>query len=165
MSGMPDEGGVWPRRRWFLLTAGVVLVLGALVASQVDAALGLRTVPAAVPSERMVAVKAAPAVEPPHLTSIVLPADGSDLDRRRERLAAEAVASALAARDLPKPKIGEEAEDGQTLRVETGASLTAPSGKADQTFGLRKRGGGLVLQAATSAGAANGLYAVADRHS
>lgn len=160
---MPDEGGVRPRRRWFLVVAVLLLILGALVASQVDAALGLRTTPAAVPSERMVAGKAAPAVGPPRLTSIVLPADGPDLDRRRERLAADAVVSALAGRGLPEPRVGGEAAKGETLRVERVGSLPAPSARADQAFRLRERDGGLLLQASTSGGVANGLYAIADR--
>ncbi|WP_207938792.1 hypothetical protein [Actinomadura darangshiensis] len=39
----------------------------------------------------------------------------------------------------------------------------ALAGKGEQAFRLRKRGDGLLLEAATSGGAANGLYAVADR--
>ncbi|SPT58780.1 Alpha-glucuronidase [Actinomadura madurae] len=157
---MPDKGRA--RRRWFSVAGVVLLVLGGLVAGQVDAALGLRTAPAGVPAERMVAGTAAPAAGPPDLTSIVLPADGPDLDRRRERLAAEAVAAALAGRGRPRPQVG-TVRKGTALRVEKAASLAAPAGEEDEAFRLRKRDGGLLLQASTSAGAANGLYAIADR--
>ncbi|URM99360.1 hypothetical protein LUW76_36320 [Actinomadura madurae] len=47
--------------------------------------------------------------------------------------------------------------------MEKAASLAAPAGKEDEAFRLRKRDGGLLLQASTSAGTANGLYAIADR--
>ncbi|GAA1781781.1 hypothetical protein [Actinomadura chokoriensis] len=158
--GGAGSGGV---RRWYLVAGVLVLVLGAVVASQVGALLRVEVAPAAVPSERAMAAKVAPVVEPPRLGAILLPKGATDVERRRERLAAAAVASALAGRGLPKPEVGAGEAEGAALRIARVDSLLAPSGREEEAFRLRRRGGGLLLEAATAGGVANGLYAVADR--
>lgn len=122
-------------------TALVLLGVGAAIAWQVDKALGLSFTPADVPSEEL---KPAPPreLEPvPAIARIEAPAD------KRVALAAAAVTAALRERG---------AGGGAALRV----SLTGPAGEA---FRLRRSGADLVLEAATPAGAAAGLYTVADR--
>ncbi|WP_218826009.1 hypothetical protein [Actinomadura mexicana] len=132
--------------------------------------LGVQAAPAAVPLENGAAAEAGSVAAPPRLSSVSLPTSGTDVERRRERLAAEAVASALGGRGLPKPRIGSgDARGGGVLRVArvarvaSVASPGASAGRAHQAFRLRQRGSGLLLEAATAEGAANGLYAVADR--
>ncbi|WP_207939112.1 hypothetical protein, partial [Actinomadura darangshiensis] len=66
--------------------------------------LKVEVAPAAMPSEKGAAARVAAAVEPPRFASIWLPDGGADVERRRERVAAEAVASAVVGRGLPKPR-------------------------------------------------------------
>ncbi len=129
-------------------TIAVLLALGAVLAWQVDAALGIRFRPADVPVEHPVAAPARPVAAAPALADLAVP------DDRRVRLAAEAVASALVERGAPRPAI----RTGGTgaLRVATSPEL---SGEA---FRMR-HDGGLVVEAGTPAGAAAGLYTIADR--
>ncbi|HEU5029312.1 MAG TPA: hypothetical protein VFV01_30690 [Spirillospora sp.] len=161
---MPADGVDARARRWpFLVAAVAVLVAGALVAAAVNGALGLRAVPAAVPAEGARPAPQAPLAAPPELDAVALPSTGSDVERRRLALAAESVATALAGRGLPKPRVGDDA-GGAVLAVGIVRSLPgAAPGVRDQAFRLRRRGAGLSLDAADVAGAANGLYAVADR--
>ncbi|MFB4303134.1 hypothetical protein [Actinomadura sp. NTSP31] len=163
---MPDEGGGARTRRWpFAVAALVVLVAGVLVAAGVNGALGLESAPAAVPAEATRAAPVAGLVAAPELDTVSLPASGTALERRRILLAAQSVASALEGRGRPKPRVVEKrSAGGAVLDVRLARSLPgAVSGGADQAFRLRSRGHGYVLDAADIAGAANGLYAVADR--
>lgn len=133
--------------RWWrvLAVAFVLLGLGAAVAWQVNDALGISMRPAAVPVEHAAAQPPTPLVPAPAVGSIAVPAD------ERLRLAAGAVADALVARGAPRPAIG--AGPGPALTVRVGAGLAGESYRVD----------GLTVSAGTPAGAAAGLYAVADR--
>ena len=122
-------------------TALVLLGVGAAIAWQVDKALGLSFTPADVPPEDLEPAPPREAEPPPPIARVEAPAD------RRVELAAAAVTEALGERG---------ARGTATLRV----SLTGPGGEA---FRLRRAGADLVLEAATPAGAAAGLYTVADR--
>ncbi|GAA3193864.1 hypothetical protein GCM10010468_03370 [Actinocorallia longicatena] len=132
--------------------AVVLLLLGGLVAGQVGAALGLSVEPARIPVERAEAGPGAAAVAPPKLEAIVLP-EGTP---ERVRVAAGAVASALRDRGAAAPAIRESGSGrGLTVAVSgTGAS---------ETFRLGRDGDGLRLDAEGPAGAAGGLYTLADR--
>jgi hypothetical protein len=158
----------------------VLLGIGAAVAWQVDKALGLSFTPADVPAEDL---KPAPPrqMEPaPALARVEAPADP------RVSLAAQAVAAAVAERGAPRPVVaaagGSTRGGGPVLRVALtpppagGQPGTGPPGEgqpavakppagelAGEAFRLRRAGADLVLEAATPAGAAAGLYTVADR--
>jgi len=131
----------------------VLLVLGALVADQINAALGLSFTPVRVPAEHLTAGSAAPMVAPPDLTRIAVPAD------RRIALAAQAVVSAYTGRGLAAPVLGAGA--GPELRVRLAPTL--PGGTGPESSRLDRSGSGLTITATTSAGAANALYTLADR--
>ncbi|MBO2458881.1 hypothetical protein [Actinomadura violacea] len=162
---MPAEGVDVRALRWpFLAAALVVLVVGALVAAAVGGALGLKAVPAAAPAEGAHAAPRAGLAAAPRLDALSLPTAGTGIERKRLALAADSVATALAGRGLPEPRIGGRAGGGAVLAVGIVRSLPgAADAVRDQAFRLRSRGGGLSLDAADAAGAANGLYAVADR--
>jgi energy-converting hydrogenase Eha subunit E len=133
-------------RRYRVLAVIVVLCgLGGLVAWQVNGALGLSRRPADVPVERATAAPTTPVVPAPAVGSIVVPGD------ERLRLAAGVVADALVARGASRPALG--AGPGPVLTTRTDGDLAGESYRVD----------GLTVTAGTPAGAAAGLYAVADR--
>jgi hypothetical protein len=122
----------------------VLLALGAATAWGVGQALGLSAVPAAVPAERAVAAPVTAAVPAPAIGSVAVPAD------RRLALAATAVGDALVARGRPRPGPG---VPGREFRVTIAPGLTGESYVLDD----------FAVRAGTVAGAAAGLYTVADR--
>lgn len=126
----------------------VLLALGAMVAWGIGQTLGLSAEPAAVPVEDAVAAPQQAAVPAPRIGSLVVPRD------RRLTLAAEAVADALVARGSPRPGVGSGA--GKRLEVTVAPGLTG------EAFVLAD-GAALTIRAGTVAGAAAGLYTVADR--
>ena len=141
------------RRPWILIVVVLVLLgLGATVAWGVNSALGLTFGAADVPVERLTAAPRADVVPAPPITGVLVP------DDRRITLAADAVASAVAGRGLPRPSIGAPGA-GPVLRV----SIVAPFADSAEAFRLVRDGADLVLSAGAPAGAAAGLYTVADR--
>jgi glycosyl hydrolase family 67 len=145
------------RTRPWLVAATVagLLGVGAVVASQVGAALGLSFTPARIPREDLTAAAPRGVVAAPDIAQIVAPND------LRVRLAARAVADALAGRGMARPAVVATPKPvrGAVLRVELGGDSVGP----DEAYRLSRAGAGLVLRAAHPAGAATGLYAVADR--
>jgi hypothetical protein len=123
----------------------VLCGLGAVVAWQVNGVLGISMREADVPVEHAAAAAETAVVPAPAVGSIVVP------DDERLRLAAGAVADALVARGALRPVVGAGPGPVLTARVEGG--LTGESYRVD----------GLTVTAGTPAGAAAGLYAVADR--
>ncbi|MFC8732495.1 hypothetical protein ACFT5B_08550 [Luteimicrobium sp. NPDC057192] len=146
-----------PRPLTLAVVVVVLLALGAGVAWQVGGFLGLSHAPADVPAERTTALPARADDAAPALRLVTAP------DARPVRLAAQAVADAYAGRGLDRPAVA--ADDG--TRGPAGGVLTvrvAPSsGITGERFRLSTAGTGLTLDAATTAGAAAGLYTVADR--
>jgi hypothetical protein len=134
-------------------TVAALLGAGAAVASQVGAALGLSFRPAAVPREDLTVAAPRAMAAAPRITRILTP--GS----LPVRLAARAVADALAGRGEARPDVvtGPKGARGKVLRVEV------TGGASGETYRLSRTAGGLLLRSAGPAGAATGLYAVADR--
>lgn len=142
-------------RPWLVaVTVAGLLGVGAVVASQVGAALGLSFTPADVPREDLTAAAPRGMVAAPAIGQIVAP------NILRVRLAARAVADALAGRGAARPAVVARPKpvSGAVLRVEL-----AGGGGPAEAYRLSRAGAGLVLRAAYPAGAATGLYAVADR--
>ncbi|GAB1510198.1 hypothetical protein JCM33774_22400 [Actinophytocola sp. KF-1] len=129
------------------VVVAVLLGLGAVVAWQVNDALGLSVRDVDVPAERLTAAPPRPAVAPPPVRGIAVPGDP------RVRKAAEAVADAYVARGAPRPAVGAGA--GLRVRTETGL--------APEAYRLDRGPDGIEVVASTPAGAAAGLYAIADR--
>ncbi|WP_143080528.1 hypothetical protein [Actinacidiphila rubida] len=149
-----------PRRRGggraAAVTALVLLLSGALVAWALDGVLGLSFTPKTVPAEHFGAVPATAPQPPPRITAI------TGADSPRLRLAAQAVADALAARGRPSPALRSGARPtavpAGVLAVRAGSG-----GSSAEQYRLRASDGGLLLDAAGQAGAAAGLYRLADR--
>ncbi len=139
------------------MTGGVaagLLGAGALVAWQIGAALGISFRPANVLAPRSVPARRSGVAAPPRISRIDAPED------LRVRLAARAVVEAFTARGAVAPVVVAGSPDGaRTLRV----AVSATPGLAGEAYRLRGSHGGLLLEAATPAGAAAGLYALADR--
>ncbi|HEX2130337.1 MAG TPA: hypothetical protein VHH15_02175 [Actinophytocola sp.] len=129
----------------------VLLGLGGVIAWQVNAALGLEVRDVDVPVEELTAAPRQEVVAAPGISAVVVP-DGLAL-----RVAADAVADAVADRGLARPVVRTRAADGAVLRVRVEAGIGGP-----EAYRI-ERGGGLTVTGATVAGAAAGLYAVADR--
>ena len=137
----------WPS----LVAALVVLALGALVAVGVGQALGLSYEPADTPPAAVSAVDLDPLVPAPAIATIDVPAG------EQVGLAASAVSDALTARGLPAPTVG-VATGGADLTV----SLVPPFADSAEAYRVTTDGR-IVLEASEPAGAAAGLYALADR--
>jgi hypothetical protein len=137
----------------------VTLALGAAGAWGVGGALSIRVAPADVPVERTAVAASSPVTEPPAIAVVVTPPD------RRVEHAATAVADALAGRGLPRPAVSRRAAGtgaGHRLLVRVTPPPSGPA--APEAFRLgRADGGDLTVVAGDVAGAAAGLYAVADR--
>jgi hypothetical protein len=148
-----------PRRALSLsVTAAVLLVLGLLVASGVSGALGISFTPKTIPVEHPAAGTAGPATAVPSWVSIVIP------DDKRMQLAAGAVASAYAARGFARPSIGTATPGVPGLSV----TVVAPFSTDPEAFRLRSSAtestvDSVALEAGSVAGAAAGLYTIADR--
>jgi Glycosyl hydrolase family 67 C-terminus len=145
-----------PRRALSLLiTAAMLVALGALVAQGVSGALGISFRPVTAPAEHPAAVNAGPPAAAPALTTVAVPAD------KRLTLAADAVAAALRQRGAAPPAVvgpGAAAPGGLDVR------LVAPFSSNEEAFRLSSTPtGGLTLEAGSAGGAAAGLYTVADR--
>ncbi len=127
---------------------------GALVAVGVSGTLGITFTAAAVPVEHPVAAPSRAVVAPPAVRTLVIP------DDKRVALAADAVVTALRQRGATPPTVvhGETATGPDVLLVRL--LPTVPAGEA---FVLDHAAPGLALTARTAAGAAAGLYTVADR--
>lgn len=135
--------------RWRVLTTAVVLcALGGVVAWQVNDALGLSVRPADVPVERVTAAPPRAVAAPPAIGSIAVP------DDPRLRLAADAVADAVSARGAARPVIGYG--PGPVLGVRVDGPLVGEAYRIDG-------GAGPTVVAGTAAGAATGLFTLADR--
>ncbi|GIJ70858.1 hypothetical protein Voc01_057750 [Virgisporangium ochraceum] len=130
----------------------LLLALGAGVAWGVGDTLALTSAPAAVPVERTAAAPVTPMVPAPAFAAVVVTGD------RRVTLAAEAVADALVRRGLPRPAVVPAATVAPVLRV----SLT-PAVAGAEAYRVVDAADGLTVEASGPAGAAAGLYAVADR--
>jgi hypothetical protein len=128
----------------------VLLGLGGAVAWQVNDTLGISMRPADIPAEKPVAAPEQDVVPPPNIASIVVPADPG------VRLAADAVADALAGRDVRRPAVGTTAGAGPVLRV----SIDPEFAGGPEAYRIDP---GMAVVAADARGAAAGLYAVADR--
>lgn len=141
------------RRRWRPVVVLIVLLgLGGLVAWQVNDALGLSVRPADVPAEHLTAAPARDDVAPPRITAIDVP------PHPRLRLAARAVAGALAARGAPQPA-SHAGATGAVLRVRLDPRFAG----GPEAYRISRAGPGLSVDAGALAGAAAGLYAIADR--
>jgi hypothetical protein len=135
------------------VAAIVVLLLGAGVAVGVGEGLGLSFTPSATPPPIRSSVEAAPVSAVPSIARIAL--DGGE----RVALAATAVADALVARGAPAPAAAAGLPDPDLV-----VRIAGPVGDSAEAY--RIRGGadaGHVLEAGDPAGAAAGLYAIADR--
>ncbi|WP_367130745.1 hypothetical protein [Saccharothrix sp. HUAS TT1] len=133
----------------------VLLGIGGLVAWQVGDALGLDVRPADVPVERPVAAAPRPLAPPPEITSIGVP------DEPRLRLAATAVADALAERGRPRPDVLVERDrPGPGVGATGRLQVRLEAGLTDEAYRVDP---GPTVVGSTPNGAANGLYAVADR--
>jgi hypothetical protein len=149
-----DRHAARSTRPWAVAaTVAGLLGVGAAVAYQVSAALGISFKPADVPREDLTAAAQRGVVAAPPITQIVAPED------LPVRLAARAVADALAGRGEARPAVVTKpvAAHGTVLRVELAG------GGSGEAYRLTRTAAGLVLRAAHPAGAATGLYAVADR--
>ena len=148
---LPRIAAVPAPRAWpSLVAATVLLLLGALVAVGIGDALGLSFTPSNAP-ERAELTGAIPALEPaPTITRIDIP------DDERLELAATAVADALVARGREKPTVrpGIAAPD-LTVRVKESPD--------DESYRIDRDGTRYTLEGDGVAGAAAGLYALADR--
>ncbi|MCT2581526.1 hypothetical protein [Actinophytocola gossypii] len=128
----------------------VLLALGGVVAWQVNAALGLDVRDVDVPVEELTAAPRRAVVEPPVITAVLVP------DEPRLRVAAEAVADAVAGRGAERPAVRTGAASGSVLRVRVHDVGGA------EAYRIDRDGDGLTVTG-SMAGAAAGLYAVADR--
>ncbi|GAA1783781.1 hypothetical protein GCM10009682_02400 [Luedemannella flava] len=139
-------------RAWPSLVAALVsLLLGAVVAIAIGEALGLSFTPSDTPPAAPRSGRAAPMVPAPRITAIGVPAD------ERVRLAATAVADALVDRGAPAPTVGPGTAD---LSVR----FVATFDDSPEAYRIRTEAGGrYALEAAGPAGAAAGLYALADK--
>ncbi|MFE3518983.1 hypothetical protein [Streptomyces sp. NPDC059166] len=140
-----------------MVTVLVFLLSGVLVAWALDGALGLSFTRKAVPVERS---GSAPA-DPPRPAPTVRAVTG--IAGTRLQLAGQAVGEALAARGAHAPTLrpdrdAKPAGDELTVRV---GSLSG-AGSAER-YRLTRTGHGYVLDTASAAGAAAGLYRFADR--
>ncbi|MFC7485109.1 hypothetical protein ACFQX7_40635 [Luedemannella flava] len=133
------------------MAALVSLLLGAVVAIAIGEALGLSFTPSDTPPAAPRSGRAAPMVPAPRITAIGVPAD------ERVRLAATAVADALVDRGAPAPTVGPGTAD---LSVR----FVATFDDSPEAYRIRTEAGGrYALEAAGPAGAAAGLYALADK--
>ncbi|KQT02482.1 hypothetical protein [Cellulomonas sp. Leaf395] len=137
----------WPS----LVAALVVLALGALVAVGVGQALGLSYEPADTPPAAVSAVDLDPMVAAPAIATIDVPAG------EQVALAASAVGDALTARGLPAPTVGVGTGDADLT-----VSLVPAFADSAEAYRVTTDGR-IVLAASEPAGAAAGLYALADR--
>ncbi|MFN8124898.1 MAG: hypothetical protein U0R64_00080 [Candidatus Nanopelagicales bacterium] len=145
------------RRAWpMVITALVLLAVGALLATQLGAALGLSNTPVEVPEEHLTAAAEQPIVPPPDYQRIVIS------DDPQIRLAARRLAEDLSAAGAKRPLVATEPSDepgvGQIV-----VTLVKDLGNSDQAFRAQTRGDDVTITGASPTGAANGLYAAADR--
>jgi hypothetical protein len=136
-----------------LVAIMVLLALGGVVAWGVGGALGLTFTPSSVPVERVTAAPPEPAVPPPAITTIGLPSA-----EPRLTLAASAVADALVQRGRLRPSVVQEGQEGPA-----GLDVRLVPSIATEAFRLDGTADALTLSAGDLAGAAAGLYTVADR--
>jgi hypothetical protein len=146
-----------PRPWAVAATVAGLLGLGAAVAWQVRNALGISFTPADVPPEDLVAAAPRGLSAAPPVTLIVAP------DDLRVRLAASAVADALVSRGIPRPSISASASGASTGTALRVALTGGAGGGSAEAYRLRDTADGLLLETARPAGAAAGLYALADR--
>ncbi|MFG2432816.1 hypothetical protein [Streptomyces sp. NPDC048590] len=135
----------------------VFLLSGVLVAWALDGALGLSFTEKAVPVERALPAPAEAPRAAPTLREV------TGLAGTRLQLAGQAVGDALVARGAHAPALRSDREvkpGGGELTVRVGA---LPQGGSAERYRLTRRGPGYVLDTATVAGAAAGLYRFADR--
>lgn len=129
-----------------------MLALGVAVAVGVGAALGLTFEPADTPpAVESTAVRATPAVAAPAVASIQVPDDA------RVALAASAVSDALVGRGQPAPAV-------TTTDADLTVRIVAPFADSPEAYQVRQASDGRwTVDAAELAGAAAGLYGIADR--
>ncbi|MDG4822791.1 hypothetical protein O7635_13125 [Asanoa sp. WMMD1127] len=135
------------------VAVAVLLAAGGVVAYGVDGALGLSYADADVPVEHPPNdTTSAPLAPPPAITTIGIPDDG------QIARAAEQVADALAARGRTRPAITRDDDTGPAqLRARI---VTVPGNTSPETYRVTADG---TIEGTSAAGAAAGLYAVADR--
>ncbi|MER5949517.1 hypothetical protein ABT127_26045 [Streptomyces sp. NPDC001904] len=139
------------------MTVLVFLLSGVMVAWALDGALGLSFTAKVVPVERARQESVRSPREAPVLRTI------TGVTGTRLRLAGEAVGDALVARGRAAPAIRTRHDDrvaDDALAVRVGG---LSRGGSDERYRLRRVGSGYVLDAASAAGAAAGLYRFADR--
>ncbi|MEV0719732.1 glycoside hydrolase family 20 zincin-like fold domain-containing protein [Asanoa sp. NPDC050611] len=143
-----------PKRRTTAVALVLLLAAGAAVAYGVDGALGLSHVAADVPDERSTGTSRPRPVQPaPDIATIAVP------DDRTLSRAAEVVADALAQRGRPRPTVTHGEERAQlTARI-----TTLPGNTEPERYRLSAGPDGISIEGASTAGVANGLYALADR--
>ncbi len=144
------------------MAAVVVLALGATVAVGVGQALGLSFEPADTPAPAAAtSVASTPLADPPSIATIQVPDDA------RVALAASAVADALAGRGLPAPTItteGSEAALAGIASADLVVRTVSPFADSPEAYRVdRDTPGGYAVEASGPAGAAAGLYGIADR--
>src|SRR4051812_14902099 len=150
------------RRKFPLLTAIVVaLALGAGVAYGINGALGLSFTPVTPAPEHPSAAPVRADAPPPDIARIVVPSE------LRLTKAAAAVAAALQSRGRPRPAIGTTAAGSTAAGANSvGASraltvrIGALNGRKDEAYRITSD---LVVEAGGLAGAAAGLYGIADQ--
>lgn len=133
----------------------LLLGLGALVAAQVGALLGLSDTVADVPVEQPVAAPAREDVAPPEVSRVVVP------DEPSVQLAARSVAAAYAARGLAVPQVV-VSDDTRGPCCGVVATIDPAAGLDGEQFRL-EAGAGVHVVAGTAAGARAGLSTIADR--
>ena len=143
-----------PRRPWSVaLTVIVLLAIGGLVAVGVNGAIALSATPKTVPAEHLSVAPPAPEAAAPDISHLIITGTGNDA---RIKLAASAVSDALVARG--RPALAADGTHPLTVAV------ASPAGDASsESYALNAAAGGYRLTASTVAGAADGLYRLADR--
>ncbi|MBD5786647.1 hypothetical protein IF650_10690 [Cellulosimicrobium terreum] len=151
------------RRPWYAAATVVVLLgLGLGTALGLGDVLAVESTPAVAAPEAPQAAPETPLAPPPGVTTVVVPDDGAQVS-----LAADALGDALAARGADATV--RQADDAETdgarpgkgeLRVVDGVDLGSDDPEA---YRVSVTGDAWMLEAADPAGAAHGLYEVADR--
>ncbi|MFI5663549.1 hypothetical protein [Streptomyces sp. NPDC051684] len=141
-----------------LVTLLLLLLSGAMVAWTLNGALGLSFNAKDVPTERTRAAAPHSSVAAPNVRAVT-GARGAAV-----RLAAEAVRDAFTERGRPAPSVAEGGGKARVPARELAIRIGALKGRGSaERYRIVREHGGLVLETASAAGAATGLYRMADR--